>query len=187
VIVAGLSGVSREQSPEIDGGYTFTGYSEELPRPGWRGCGSAGYVRRHTPWVNFGNVPAADSRPYTAFPSDYRKLPTVSLVIPNLCHDMHDCPKATSDAWLRRHFTAYVSWAKKHNSWFVLTFDEDNRTDGNHIATIVSGAGVRPGQYRERLDHYDLLHSVQKMYGLPYPGQAAGRTELPWTTASQLR
>jgi acid phosphatase len=84
-------------------------------------------------------------------------------------------------------FTADVNWAKTHNSWFVPTFDEDNRTDGNHIAAILSGAGVRPGQYPEHFAHYDLLHSVQTMYRLPYLGQAAGRAGLPLTTASQLR
>jgi non-ribosomal peptide synthetase component F len=62
----------------------------------------------------------------------------------------------------------------------VLTFDEDNRTDGNHIATIVAGAGVPPGQYTQRLDHYDLLHSLQAMYGLPPLGEAARRSGLPW-------
>ncbi|BCJ47629.1 acid phosphatase [Actinoplanes ianthinogenes] len=166
----------------LDAGFTFGGYAEDLPRPGWRGCGSGadGYVRRHTPWVNFSNVPASVSRPYTDFPADFRKLPTVSFVIPNLCHDMHNCPKAAGDAWLRRHFTAYVAWARTHHSWFVLTFDEDNRTDGNHIATIVAGAGVRPGQYTDRLTHYDLLHGLQKVYGLPSLGAAAGRAGLPW-------
>src|SRR3954452_10007213 len=33
----------------IDAGYTFAGYSEDLPRPGWRGCSYRGYVRRHSP------------------------------------------------------------------------------------------------------------------------------------------
>jgi acid phosphatase len=163
----------------LDAGYTFTGYSEDLPRAGWKGCSSDGYVRRHNPWVNFNNVPAAANQPYTAFPSDYRRLPTVAFVTPDLCHDMHDCPKAESDAWLRKQFTPYISWAKTHNSLFVLSFDEDNRTGGNRIATIIAGAGVRPGNYRGRLDHYDLLHSLQRMYGLPYTGIARHRAGIP--------
>jgi hypothetical protein len=28
-------------------------------------------------------------------------LPTFALVTPNTCHDMHGCPVATRDAWLR--------------------------------------------------------------------------------------
>jgi acid phosphatase len=163
----------------IDAGYTFTGYSEGLPRAGFRGCSSGRYVRRHNPWVNFGNLPAAANQPYTAFPSDYRRLPTVAFVTPDLCHDMHDCPKAYGDAWLRKQFTPYIAWAKSHDSLFVLSFDEDNRTGGNRIATIIAGAGVRAGNYRSRVDHYDLLHTLQQMYGLPYTGVARHRAGMP--------
>lgn len=152
----------------LDGGRTFIGYSEDLPHAGWRGCASRGYVRRHNPWVNFSNVPASANQPYTAFPHDYRALPTVSFVIPNLCHDMHDCPKDQADSWLRQQFQPYVTWATTHNSLFILTFDEDNRTGGNRIATIVAGAGIRPGAYTKRLSHYDVLYSLQAMYHLSH-------------------
>jgi hypothetical protein len=157
----------------IDAGFSFTGYSEDLPNAGWRGCSHGRYVRRHVPWVNFSNVPASAHQPYTAFPRDYRKLPTLAFVIPNLCHDMHDCPKADADAWLRRQFAGYVAWAKTHNSLFVLTFDEDNQTGGNHIATIVAGAGVRPSRYAARADHYGLLRTLQDIYGLRPTGRSA--------------
>ncbi|MEU8606974.1 alkaline phosphatase family protein [Actinoplanes sp. NPDC048791] len=156
----------------IDAGYRFTGYSEGLPRAGWHGCAHGRYVRRHVPWVNFSNVPASAHQPYTAFPRDYRKLPTVAFVIPDLCHDMHDCPKAEADAWLKKEFAPYVAWASTHNSLFILTFDEDNRTGGNHIATIMAGAGVRPGRYPARVDHYGLLRTLQEMYGLRPTGFA---------------
>jgi phosphatidylinositol-3-phosphatase len=163
----------------IDAGHTFTGYAEDLPVAGWRGCGSGGYVRRHAPWANFSNIPAATQQSYRAFPRDYRRLPTVAMVIPNLCHDMHDCPKADADAWLNQQFTPYLAWAKTHNSLLVLTFDEDNRTGGNRIATIVAGAGVRAGRYATRLDHYDLLRTLEDMYALSPLGEAAHRTGLP--------
>jgi hypothetical protein len=162
----------------IDAGYTFTGYTEGLPSAGWRGCGTGRYVRRHVPWVNFSNVPATRNQPYTAFPTDYRKLPTLAFVVPDLCHDMHDCPKARADAWLRRQFTPYIAWATTHNSLFILTFDEDDKTGGNRIATIVAGAHVRPGQYSTRLDHYHLLRTLQDMYGLRPTGWSAKRSAM---------
>jgi hypothetical protein len=158
----------------IDAGLSFTGYSEDLPSAGWPGCAHHGYVRRHVPWVNFGNVPASAHQPFTAFPRDYRKLPTLAFVIPNLCHDMHDCPKADADAWLRTRFAPYVDWAKTHNSLFILTFDEDNQTDGNHIPTVVAGAGIKPSRYTARADHYGLLRTLQDMYGLKPTGLSAG-------------
>jgi arylsulfatase A-like enzyme len=157
----------------IDRRRTFTGYAEALPAPGWRGCATGTYVRRHVPWVNFSNVPPSASRPFTDFPRDYRKLPTVAFVVPDLCHDMHDCPKAQGDAWLRRTFTSYLSWAQTHNSLFILTYDEDNQTDGNHIPTIIAGAHVKAGQYPARRNHYDLLRTMQEMYGLSPAGHSA--------------
>ena len=168
----------------FDAGYRFTGYAEGLPHAGWRGCATGRYVRRHNPWVNFANIPASANQPFTAFPSDYRMLPTVAFVVPDLCHDMHDCPKARADRWLKKNFAPYISWATTHNSLFILTFDEDNKTDGNHIPTIVAGARVKPGQYRPRLDHYHLLRTLQEMYGLPPLGEAIRRVPLRrlWST-----
>ena len=65
----------------IRAGLTFGGYSDDLPSTGYTGCSSGKYVRRHSPWVNFTNVPAADNMPFTAWPSDFNKLPTLSFVI----------------------------------------------------------------------------------------------------------
>ena len=167
----------------IDAGFTFTGFSEDLPSAGWTGCASKGYVRRHVPWVDFSNVPAASHQPFTAFPRNYAKLPTLAFVVPNLCHDMHDCPKQQADTWLRKEFAPYITWATTHNSLFILTFDEDNKTDGNHIATIIAGARVKPGQYAPRLDHYYVLRTLQEMYGLKPTGWSAHRRPLRglWT------
>jgi len=169
----------------IDAGYTFTGYSEGLPAAGWPGCSHHRYVRRHVPWVNFSNVPATSHRPFTDFPGHYRDLPTVSFVIPDLCHDMHDCPKRQAEAWLEKRFDPYITWAATHNSLFILTFDEDNRTGGNHIATIIAGAHIKPGQYHTRLDHYHILRTLQDMYDLPPTGYASKRAALRgiWTDA----
>src|SRR3954452_13062623 len=81
-------------------GLSFTGFSESLPQPGYTGCASGQYKRKHNPWINFSNLPAEVNQPFTAFPTDYSQLATVSFVTPNMCHDMHDCSVATGDAWL---------------------------------------------------------------------------------------
>ena len=75
----------------IAAGYTFAGYSEDLPGTGYTGCRAGGYARKHSPWTDFTNLPAGVNQPLSAMPADYDALPTVSFVIPNLCHDMHDC------------------------------------------------------------------------------------------------
>ena len=86
-------------------GLSFVGYAESLPKTGFRGCSSGRYLRKHNPWVNFGTLPASTNRPFSAFPRDYRKLPTVSFVSPNMCHDMHDCSIRTGDRWMKKHFS----------------------------------------------------------------------------------
>jgi phosphatidylinositol-3-phosphatase len=159
----------------LDAGYSFAGYAEDLPSVGYTGCADGRYVRRHNPWVNFDNVPESSNRPLRDFPSNYRKLPTVAFVVPGLCHDMHDCPKAQADTWLRDTLGDYVDWAKRHNSLLVLTFDEDNRTGDNRIPTVVVGAHVAPGDRGERIDHYSLLRTIEGFYDLAPLGLAADR------------
>ncbi len=154
-------------------GHTFVGYSEDLPKPGYLGCTQAGYAAKHNPWVDFGNVPDSSNQPYTAFPTDYATLPTVSFVVPNLCHDMHNCPVSTGDSWAQVNLDGYVQWARQHNSVLILTFDEDDNSPANHILTLFAGAGIRPGSYHQTINHYNVLRTIESWYGLPPLGQAA--------------
>ena len=159
-------------------GKTFVGYSEGLPEAGYTGCKSGQYARKHNPWVDFSDLPASVNQPFSALPANYADLPTVSFVVPDLCNDMHDCGVATGDAWAREHLAPYVSWATAHNSLLIVTFDEDNGSASNHIATIVAGAGVRATHSTQRIDHYNVLRTLEDMYGLPALGKAATASPL---------
>jgi acid phosphatase len=150
----------------IGAGYTFAGYSEDLPAPGYTGCSHGGYAAKHNPWVNFDNVPAAANQPYTAWPADLSRLPTVAFVVPNLCDDMHDCGVGTGDAWAKAHLDPYLRWAGTHNSRLIVTFDENDGGSGNQILTLVAGAGVTPAVHTESINHYSLLRTVESWYGL---------------------
>lgn len=160
---------------------SFTGFSESMPSDGNTGCGSEaslGYTRAHNPWVDFGNVPAASNKTFGRFPTDYSRLPTVSFVIPNLCHDMHYCSRDSGDNWVRHHLSGYASWALTHNSLLIITWDEDGTTlglggDSNKIPTIFYGAHVRPGTYREKTNHYGILRTIEDSYRLPRVGHSA--------------
>lgn len=157
----------------LDAARTFTGYSEDLPAAGYQGCSAGDYARKHNPWVNFADLPASVNQPYSALPADFGALPTVAFVVPNLCDDMHNCPVRTGDDWARAHLAPYVSWARDHDSLLVVTFDEDEGTSGNHIATFLVGPMVRPGTSDQRIDHYSVLRTIEQMYGLPPIGDAA--------------
>jgi hypothetical protein len=150
----------------IAAGVGFTGYSEDLPSVGFTGCTSGKYVRRHSPWVDFTDVPSSANRPFTDFPSDYSQLPAISFVIPNLDHDMHDGTVAQGDAWLQANLGGYATWAMTHNSVLVVTFDEDDNDQGNRIPTYVVGQPVAPGVYDTNVNHYNLLRTMADAYGL---------------------
>ena len=163
-----FTGKANLASQLVAAGLTFTGFSEDLPAPGYTGCAAGEYRRKHNPWVNFDNVDSSSNQPFTAFPSgNFAALPTVSVVVPNMCNDNHDCPTATGDSWLKAKLDGYVQWAKTHNSLLILTWDEDGSRRDNHIATIMVGARVNPGNYNTTINHYTVLRTVQEMYGLP--------------------
>jgi phosphatidylinositol-3-phosphatase len=157
----------------IAAGETFTGYSEDLPSVGYTGCSNGDYAAKHNPWAHFDNVPASANQPYSAFPRDFSKLPTVSFVVPNLCNDMHDCGTTAGDRWARANLAPYLAWAGTHNSLLLITYDENDGSAGNHILTAFAGAGVRPGRYSEAVDHYRILRTIEAMYHLSPIGNAA--------------
>ena len=154
----------------LDASLTFAGYSEDLPSVGSPVCTSGAYARKHAPWVNFTNIPTTTNLPFSYFPSDYTTLPIVSFVIPNLNNDMHDGTIQQGDTWLQQHLSGYVQWAMTHNSVLIMTFDEDDSSQGNRIATIFVGQMVVPGQYSESINHFNLLRTLEDMYNLPYAG-----------------
>lgn len=157
-------------------GRTFTGYAEDLPAVGSTVCRSGKYERKHAPWVDFSNVPGTDSVPFSAFPdpANFASLPTLSFVIPNIDNDMHSGTVAQGDNWLQQHLSSYAEWAKANNSLLIVTWDESNDyLFPNRIPMIFYGANVKPGTYNEKVNHYNLLSTLEQMYGLPKTGHAA--------------
>jgi arylsulfatase A-like enzyme len=160
-------------------GLSFAGYSEDLPLAGSLICSVGNYARKHNPWVNWQDsathgLPATTNLPMTSFPADFNRLPTVSVIVPNQINDMHHGkdPETiqTGDRWLREHLEAYVQWAQQHNSLLIVTWDEDNKNENNRIATLFVGPMVRPGRYDQRITHYNVLRTIEDLYGLSHAG-----------------
>ena len=154
---------------------SFAIYSENLPSVGFMGCGSDDklYRRKHNPVPDFTAVPAEANRPFSDFPSDYSKLPSVSFVVPNMMDDMHDGTPAQADAWLKDKLDAYAKWAMSHHSLLIVTWDEDEGADNNRVMALVLGQDVRPGKYAQKSSHYDLLRTLTDLYGAEPVGKAA--------------
>jgi len=174
-------------------GLRFTGYAETMPGSGFLGCIHDSslstmdflYARKHAPWVNWqgnqeNNIPASASQPMTAFPTDFNQLPDLAFVIPNMDNDMHNigapgdsAAMRRGDNWLREKLGPYIKWAKTHNSLFILTFDEDEFRESNHILTLFSGASVQNGKYKEPINHYNILHTLEEIYQIPVSDTAS--------------
>jgi phospholipase C len=174
-------------------GRSFTGFAEDLPKKPV--CDLNSFAKRHCPWTDFANVPPSATQDFSRFPRDFRKLPTVSIVIPDLIHDMHDGETVAAevragDCWMRAKLAAYARWAQTHNSLLIVTWDEDSdekykircpaspittTAPANHIPTIIAGQHVkRRSRSTAAYSHHDLLRTILDMYGIaPFAGAAS--------------
>jgi parallel beta-helix repeat protein len=168
-------------------GLSWRSYAEDLPTPGSTVCDAGHtldepfYTRRHAPWVSFANVNHANEQTYPQLVADIAagSLPNLAFVIPNNCHNAHDCPLDSTDAWLARELPVMLS-AVGPNGLVILTCDEDDDQDGNRILTVLAGPLVRPGALSHRfVNHHALLRTICDGLGLASFGAAV--TELPIT------
>ena len=92
-------------------------------------------------------------------------LPTFTLVIPNLCNDMHDCSVQTGDAWLRDWVSRLTSGPDYHAGKTAIFVVWDEPTPMPFLAVAPS---IKPGSRTgTALDHYALLRTTEELLGLP--------------------
>jgi hypothetical protein len=169
----------------LDAGLGFATYSEALPGTGDLVCASGTYRRKHNPAASWQDtrLDAGLNRRFADFPRDFSSLPTVAFVIPDQKNDMHDGSFEDADRWLNKHIEPYVTWAFKHNSLLILTWDEDDFRAENHVVTILVGPMVKRGISMQRIDHYSVLRTLLDFYGLPALNASSGAKPIAgiWT------
>src|SRR6266516_234048 len=167
-------------------GKTWKSYAEDLPAVGYAGDGPGRYARRHNPFSYLADVlqDTAQRRnlvPFSQFAGDRAggRLPDYALIVPNLCHDAHDCGLDSADAWLRTNIGPLVrdSVFLRENV-LIVTFDEssnDATHDGGRIVWMVVGARVKQGYRSTTLyQHESTLRLTLEALGLTaFPGAAA--------------
>jgi hypothetical protein len=161
-------------------GRTWKTYAEGLPAPGFLGPFKGRYAKKHNPFAYFRGVaddPLRRARivPLTRLAADLRTgaLPSFSLVVPDLCHSMHDCSVPVGDAWLRSQAGKFLELPK--TVVFIL-FDEGgtNIGGGGHTPALALGTAVRPGsRFTGVTGHYGILRTVEQAWGLPLLGRSA--------------
>ena len=163
-------------------GKTWKTYAEGLPRPGYTGCCVGRYAKKHVPFLYFRRVVTRPSRlrrvvPLSRLSRDLAagRLPDFSLVVPDLCHDMHDCPVRTGDAWLGRFLPPLLRGRQLANAAVFVVFDEPPAGAGALVPALVVGPVVRPGSVLAgRTSHYGLLRTIEDAWRLPRLGRSAG-------------
>jgi hypothetical protein len=149
---------------------------------------SGRYAVRHNPWAYFRSERAACRRHDLPAGTPARgplhrdlaagRLPTFSLLVPDVCNDAHDCSLARADRWLR----SWLHQVKAGPDWrsgrlaVLVTFDEDDRSAHNHVAAVLMHRGTHHVRVRQRMDHRDLSASVSRLVGAePLRGAARRR------------
>jgi hypothetical protein len=168
-------------------GLSWKAYMEDLPGPCFTGAQSAGYAKKHDPFVYYRDVVADRSRcrrivGFGALAADLRAgtLPTFAWVSPNLCDDGHDCALHTADRFLARTLPALLRELGPHGL-LILTWDEGTSdagccggAHGGHVVTIVAGPDVRPHVRDPRpVDSYGVLATVERALAMPALGGSA--------------
>jgi hypothetical protein len=161
-------------------GKTWKTYAEDLPYRGFTGGYSGRYAKKHDPFLYFRDVANSRARrnrvvPFPQLGRDLarHRLPDFSLVIPNLCNDMHDCSVATGDAWLRAHVVPLLRSPQLRGGVVFVVFDEgtSDTGGGGHIAALALGPTVRGGsRFARATNHYGLLRTIEDAWGLPRLG-----------------
>ena len=176
----------------LTAGKTYTTYSDGLPSVGYDGTTSGTYVRKHNPaanWMGTGSnqIPTTTNQPFTAFPTNFNNLPSVSFVVPNMCHDGHDsCAPISNtvlqyDTWVSQNLDAYKQWCINNNSLLIVTYDEDDFTVTNKIATVFYGAHVLVGTYSQTINHYNVLRTIEDANSLTtHAGSAVTATTIDY-------
>jgi acid phosphatase len=175
-------------------GLTWTEYVEGLPKRA--GDIDMMALKVRIPFLFFRTVTASPSDlarvvPLSRIDGDLAsgRLATFSIVIPDLCHAMHDCGVASGDAWLATFIRPLLRSPAVHDAIVYVTFDESDRSDrqggGGHVATLVLGPLVRRGASSATpVNHYSLLRAIEDSLGLPYLGRSASATPITgiWET-----
>jgi phosphatidylinositol-3-phosphatase len=165
----------------LHAGRTATVYADGMVGTCARVNGGDRYAARHNAWTYFVDERAACARydvPLARLAGDVAagRLPDAGMVVPNLCHDAHDCGLDVADRWLRDRLGAVMAgpdWASGHLA-IVVTADEDDRRQGNRVLTIVMHPDLSGVRVTSPLDHYSLTRLYDEVLGVPPLRGAAG-------------
>lgn len=155
-------------------GLTWKVYAEDYPGNCFTGPTSAGYARKHNPFMSYINIQTNRQRCANIvnakqFEQDAAsgELPNYIFFVPNLRDSGHDSNVMFADAWYEMHFAKFVNDSKfMERTILISSFDESGNDKRNQIYTSIFGSPVKSGAYSDRLNHYSLLQMVEDNWQL---------------------
>jgi hypothetical protein len=149
-------------------------YAESMPSTCDR-VTSGDYAARHNPAVYYQPITAACQRDDVPLTLPMNLSAKFTMIVPNICDDMHSCPVATGDNWLRRFVPLIIQSRQYQSGSLVLfiTFDENDNGSTNRVPTIVVAPSVPRGeQVSAAFTHYSLLRTTEILLKLSFLGAA---------------
>ncbi len=145
--------------------------------------GAGWYARKHEPAISFNDIASDPTRcaRITDFGHFDPAAADFELIVPNLCHDMHDCSVATGDAFLREFVPTITGTAEFADSVLFITWDEGTTGTGGggHDATLVVSPLVSAGARSDIAHtHYSLLRTIEDAWGLGCLGESCAANDL---------
>jgi hypothetical protein len=134
--------------------------------------GTGNYARKHEPAITWTSVSGNSTRcaRITDFSHFDPNLGNYWFIVPNLCHDMHDCSIATGDTFLQGFIPRVLNSAASADSLVVLTWDEGTTSTGGGgkiVTIVISPYGKAAFTSATAHSHYSLLHTIETAWGMP--------------------
>jgi len=149
-------------------GSNWRTYAESMPTKCDR-VTSGEYAARHNPAVYYVPITASCEKNDVPLTAPLSLSSAFTLIVPNICDDMHSCPIAVGDAWLAAHVPSILASAQYQSGTLALfiTFDENDNDATNHVPTVVVAPTVPRGTtVGVALNHYSLLRCTETLLHL---------------------
>jgi acid phosphatase len=168
----------------VGAGRSWKAYMQRMPEPCYKaafaGTPPHEYAKKHDPFMYFRDIRRSRARchrivPFREIRSDLRGgLPDFAWITPDDCFNMHSCPIARGDRWLRR-WVPRIMPELGTGGLLMIVFDEGTSdagccslpAGGGHVAAIITGPGAQDAvRLRDQATHYSVLRLIEDAWGL---------------------
>ena len=161
-------------------GVSWKVYAEDFPGNCNTSAQVGNYYRKHTPFISYDNIHSNSVRCANIVEAGQLDtdlsgtLPQYMYYVPNINNDGHNTNVGYAGNFIRTYMSTRQSKFPSR-TLFYFTWDEDDNTPANHIATIMFSQGnltlvgtTDPSAY----NHYSLLRLVEDNWSLGNLGRS---------------